>query len=168
MPPSTHNEFGKPMDLNTALDYALLPDGDDRAVAPLLSHGAKITIGAFSTAALRDNTFALQAFHDHGWDVNSTEFGEPMIAVNSEAQVQWLLKNGADPNIRNNKGVSPLVTACLQSSTKILELLVSHGAKLEPSALFTAMSPRGGGGLPIMTFLVDHGVDVNAKQKLWG
>lgn len=83
-------------------------------------------------------------------------------------QVKWLLENGADPNIRSNKSVSPLATASLIPSTRVLDLLISHGAELDPHALFNSMSPRGEGDLPIMSYLINRGIDVNAVEKQKG
>lgn len=66
-------------DLDEALTDAISPYGDDRAIAPLLSRGAKITLSSFYMASRRDDTVVFQALCDHGWDVNSVEFGQPIL-----------------------------------------------------------------------------------------
>lgn len=82
--------------------------------------------------------------------------------MGNEEVVQWFLEHGADPNLRGPVYCSVLATAALHSSTSVLELLISHGAQLDPQALFHAMSPRGDGGIPVMKYLIDRGIDINA------
>lgn len=87
--------------------------------------------------------------------------------MENETCVKWLLEHGADPNVRGKRGITPLATAALYPSTAILELLLSHGAELDPQALYKAICPRGRGGMPIMRFLIDRGIDVNSPSKPW-
>lgn len=49
-----------------------------------------------------------------------------------------------------------------------LELLLSHGAHLDPVALFKAMAPRGRGGIPMMRFLIERGVNLNTQWQVYG
>lgn len=52
------------------------------------------------------------------------------------------------------------------SATVPLEILLSHGAKLDPLAMFTPMGLRvPGNGIAAMTVLLDHGVDVNCAVR---
>jgi ankyrin repeat protein len=66
------------------------------------------------------------------------------------------------------KGFTPLASAANFHSITTIELLISHGAKLDPKALSSAMSHRGKGGLPVMRCLIDHGIDVNASLRPHG
>lgn len=84
--------------------------------------------------------------------------------MDDETCVRWLLEHGADPNVPGEGGVTPLATAALRPSIAVLELLLAHGAELDPEALYKAMSLRGQGGVPVMRFLLDRGVDVNAPS----
>lgn len=45
--------------------------------------------------------------------------------------VQWLLDEGADPNGVPSDGVPPVVRAACLPTTRILEALVGHGARLD-------------------------------------
>ena len=42
--------------------------------------------------------------------------------------VRLLLRNGADPNIRNDTGLTPLHIACMTGATAIVEMLLHFGA----------------------------------------
>lgn len=86
--------------------------------------------------------------------------------MQDEACVRWFLDRGADPNKQSDRGFTPLASAALYPSTTVIELLISHGAKLDPDALVSAIDHRGRGGLPVMRCLIDHGIDVNAPLQL--
>jgi hypothetical protein len=93
------------------------------------------------------------------------------MVMTSEKCAKWLLDHGADPNIRFHKSGPPLATAALEplsSSQPVLDLLISYGAELDVSALLSAMKPRGKGGIPVMQYLVDRGIDVNGICPPWG
>lgn len=66
-------------ELDSALAIAISDEGPDSAIVPLLSHGAHITQWSFCAAAARGHVIAFQAFLDHGWDINSLDFGEPAL-----------------------------------------------------------------------------------------
>jgi hypothetical protein len=66
-------------ELNSALLTAVSRAEQSDTVAKLLSHGAQITTGAIGFAARRGDVIAFRAFVDHGWDINSLEFGQPTL-----------------------------------------------------------------------------------------
>ena len=88
--------------------------------------------------------------------------------VENEACVRWFLEHGADPNRRGARNATVLASAALFPSTTVLELLLSHGAELDPEALLSAMSHRGQGGVPAMRVLIAHGMDVNTPSRAHG
>ena len=58
-----------------------------------------------------------------------------VTARRDPAWLGFLLAKGADPNVRDNKGVTPLVLACNLGFTEGLESLIAHGARVdEPSS----------------------------------
>jgi ankyrin repeat protein len=90
------------------------------------------------------------------------------LATDNVDRVKWFLSHGADPNLRGsgrNKLATPLSTAAFYSDIAVLEALISGGADLDPEALVSAMSPRGHGGLPVMKFLINRGIDINAFRR---
>lgn len=178
---SSNSDFTQ-LELDKALAVAVSSQGHIDAVVSLLAHGARINSVSFIVAVEQENVAVLQAFLDYGWDINSVEFDDPALrygspsqslrqprqflthprlVVENESLVRWFLDHGADPNVRSTEDVSPLATAALLPSTAVLELLLEHGAGVDPQALFSAMNSRGQGGLPIMKWLIDRGADVN-------
>lgn len=87
--------------------------------------------------------------------------------MGDESCVRWCLEHGADPNLENDQGVTPLATAALEPSIAPLELLITHGARLDPEALYSALNRRGNGGIAVMTYLIDQGIDINAPIQGW-
>ena len=82
--------------------------------------------------------------------------------------MKWLLDHGADPNIRGPKYPTPLATAALGPLSPVFDILISRGAELDPEALFLAMSPRGKGGIPVMEYLIDRGIKIDAISPKLG
>ncbi|KUJ15412.1 ankyrin [Mollisia scopiformis] len=151
-------------DLNLALGSSIDPDGDIRAMAPLFARGAKVNHSAFRSAMMRKDLVAWQAFIDQGWDINSKEFGDIALrsAVYNEEHVKWFLDHGVDPSIPCARGWNLPMLATNNDPDKaiaILKLLLSHGAELDPKAAMFAMERPG--GLPIVKFLIEEGMDVN-------
>lgn len=172
--------------LDVALAWAVGVDGDIRAITPLFAHGAKINSLAFDYAFVKGDLFVWQAFIDQGWDINSLEYGDPALrcvkfrqsekfllavlmqyhrsVIHSKEDVKWFLDHGADPNLRGARGISPLRAATNnppEIAIAVIDLLLSHGAELDPEALFAAMTPGGRGGIPVVKYLVAKGIDVN-------
>lgn len=54
-----------------------------------------------------------------------------------------------------------------EDTIEILELLLSYGTELDPGALFKAMLSAGG-GIPVMKFLINRGIDLNGKDESRG
>jgi hypothetical protein len=151
----------------------------------LLANGARITDLAVSGATYSKNPAIFEEFLNHGWDINSTGFGSPALryqfllfsalilksdvfnrlVVGDEACVRWFLEHGADPNKQGHGGATSLATAALYPSIVVLELLITYGAKLDPQALSNAINRRGNGGVQVMKYLIDQGIDMNARVK---
>jgi uncharacterized protein len=150
----------------------------------LFSHGALLTQAVFFIGAGTDDPAVFQEFIHQGWDINSTEFGSPglrhvsslrnryrltvlRLVTTSENCVQWFLEHGADPNITDDHGFTAFQTAGLQPSTAVFDLLLAHGAQPDVRALYEAIDRDGNGGVPIMTYLLDHGIDINISSSQW-
>jgi hypothetical protein len=84
--------------------------------------------------------------------------------VQNPACAAVLLSAGADPNAIGPRGIAPLARAFVgtcEPDTALLDLYVSHGAKLEPDLLFFAVAPRVQQSESMTGFLLDRGVDPN-------
>lgn len=65
-------------ELDDALTFGVQNAAID-VVGALLDHRSQITEIAFYAALKKEDTVLLQTFIDHGWDINTTEFGPPPI-----------------------------------------------------------------------------------------
>jgi ankyrin repeat protein len=91
--------------------------------------------------------------------------------LNNPACACELLLRGADPNLTNLRGITPLVRAIVstyEADTSLPELLLAHGAKLESDLLFTALGPRVRQGELMTRFLLAKGLDPNMTSVEWG
>ncbi|KAJ4364158.1 hypothetical protein N0V83_009613 [Neocucurbitaria cava] len=154
-----------------------MPKGSLDMLKILLEKGAKLTRFSYWDAIKREEPATLQLLVDHGWNIDSTEFGTPPVhaALNFETSLRWLLDHGANPNIMSvrKRGscdpepcLTPLARAAKYSNPKLLDILLSYGAKIDPVAMFTPIGRRvPGNGIAAMTVLLDHGADINCAVK---
>jgi ankyrin repeat protein len=64
---------------------------------------------------------------------DSSKYGSPLMAATVKGSVDivdFLLNNGADPNLVDTNGTSALLYACLFQLTDIAKLLVAHDANV--------------------------------------
>ena len=91
------------------------------------------------------------------------------ILERDQRAVLLLLEHGANPNLQNNSGGSPIDLAILHSQnaddTWFLETLLKHGgnSKLSTSPMFYAIMAHS---LPMVKLLVEAGADLNAKDRM--
>lgn len=123
-------QYGKGL---TLLERAVIDE--KRAFAEfLLKRGAKVGI-SLQIAAEKLDTGWLELLHRYEPDLESGAviLGTPLINAIREkrtANVEWLLKNGANPNsIQPIHGETPL-HAAIGTSPEIVKLLLEHGAKV--------------------------------------
>jgi len=86
------------------------------------------------------------------------------------AEVQRLLKAGADPNLANNYGASPMVLASEVAHTEIIKLLLEAGVSADSANLegqTALLSVARTGNVAAAKLLLDRGAKVDAKEK-WG
>ncbi len=79
-----------------------------------------------------------------------------------------MLEYEAAVNTKNNKGISPLISACISGVIENVELLFSAGALINEVAKdgYTAlMYVAYYGHAEIAEFLLSHGADSDAKSK---
>ena len=91
------------------------------------------------------------------------------MAGNNFHVIEYLLKNGANIEARDDRGASPLNrAAAVAENSDVLELLINHGAALDTkdsrgltplhAAALCNMAPE------VVQFLVDHGATLDARS----
>lgn len=96
--------------------------------------------------------------------------------INPAAMVKLLLAAGADVNVANNNGVTPLIYAASNSngtsSLETVKLLLEYGAKVEAkmtnnetALFFASYHVNTTSSLDTMKLLIQYGADVNAIIK---
>jgi ankyrin repeat protein len=86
------------------------------------------------------------------------------------AEVQRLLKAGADVSLANNYGATPMGLAAEVANTTILKLLLEAGADADspsPEGQTALLAVARTGNVEAARLLVDHGATVDAREK-WG
>ncbi len=80
--------------------------------------------------------------------------------------VMRLLSHGVDPNTINEEGVSSLMLASLHGYTRIAELLLEHGAKVDAkdNRQETALRLAGSAHPGVVKLLLEHGANPNVRD----
>lgn len=153
------------------LMYVLLENGAD----PNFVKEPGVT--ALGIACMFDDWSMIDLLITHGADVNyCAPNGESTLsmacaqgAVNA---VQMLLTAKATPDVRDSKGVTPLLHAIMhntENSLSIARMLLEKGAKPDfamPNGFTPLMGAVQMNDMDIALLLLEHGADVNARQSL--
>jgi ankyrin repeat protein len=134
-------------------------------VASMSVSGSEIIVRAlddYRTKQVRPSTDSLESAN--GILLEASENGD------IEA-VQKSLADGADPNIKDGRGMRPLLWAALRGHLEIVKTLLEKGADINGTntAEWTSlMEAAMEGHLDVVRFLIDQGADVNAKTFVSG
>ena len=90
--------------------------------------------------------------------------------------ITTLLKNKADVNQPNSFGISPFLASCRMKDDKYFKLFSQYGGDINaaydnkvnraiPSFITPLMAAAGAGNVTIVEYLLNNGVDVNAKNS---
>ncbi len=164
----------------TALNHAA--DGKNetslRSAKLLLANGAEINHLSkagypLTQACISGNTSMVELLMEHGADVNPSGGFTPLMGAARGSQVElieWLLKEGADPNAVNRNGWTALMEAAQLENAdgEIIAMLIEAGAKVNArcaegkTALMCALM-----WAPPATIrqLLDLGADVRMKDE---
>ncbi|CZT07635.1 uncharacterized protein RAG0_13019 [Rhynchosporium agropyri] len=97
--------------------------------------------------SFRQQPSVIRQYLDHGLDPNSRlSNGEPLIGKNP---------------LERTMGDRP-------AAPVLAELLLAHGARLEPELLFLPLVGRKSSGTVMTKFLLDRGLDPNTISETWG
>lgn len=155
--------------------------GDLEEVERLLSAGAEVNhvLGggytALAAAARGGHATVVRLLLAHGADPNGHGGTPPLrwaIWSGQSSSVRLLLEAGADPNASGKYGLTLMHWAARDGYVGIAEMLLAHGARVDPRILHAAVhAPEGPPGpLPhenykMVRLLLDHGADLNAQDS---
>src|SRR5688500_10230098 len=98
-------------------------------------------------AAIKCDTNAMDAALKDGANVNAIVVGsETPLAIMCGCSVdatRLLLDRGADPNVADDKGLTPLLAAIILNRPDMVQLLISRGANVNAIAHVTAKTDSG-------------------------
>ncbi|CZT43400.1 uncharacterized protein RSE6_03432 [Rhynchosporium secalis] len=145
-------------DLNEGL--ALATSG---AIEKVYAAIVSILVDAGASSFANILTTALIQIHDYQTEPLIGCFPDPACA-------RELLTAGADPDVSGSFRKNPLERTMgdRPAAPVLAELLLAHGARLEPELLFLPLVGRKSSGTVMTKFLLDRGLDPNTISEIWG
>jgi hypothetical protein len=130
-----------------------------------LSEAAKFGSVSDVAAALKHKKKALNKKDDEGQTPLATAVVQGEVGV-----VRFLLEQGADPNIPNKNGLTPLDHACSRDKAiamTLAKLLLDHGANVNtkrpnPTYITSLSWAVSSDNTELVRLLIDHGADITA------
>ena len=145
----------------TALHFAA-SSGQADIARMLIAYGADVNAKE-NKENNEESPLSIATYNDRGWEV--TLLG--LAAYNNRKElVSTLLQNGADPNIRDREGNTPLVNAAINGNVEFAQLLLSKGAAVNSKNLAGQTALMLACDEPqTLRLLLDNGAAVNDRDN---
>ncbi|NOU16601.1 MAG: ankyrin repeat domain-containing protein [Bacteroidales bacterium] len=139
-----------------------------------MSENNEISIGRLRFAIKKKkNNEVISILNKYGVNAYYQDLGSALsIACMTEnwEVAKYCIKNGADVNLPDSEGDTPLHDACLHDNLEIVKLLIEHGAevnvanKFDKRPIAQAIS-RNPINLELIEYLLIHGADSHIQEK---
>ncbi len=131
--------------------------------------GSPLPLSPIYAAAHRDNTRMVALLRKHGADINTLHGGMSDLGraalCNDAAVCRILLENGADTNVEDRYGETPLFWAIYNNNAEIVELLLNNGADPKAkSAIYKKFLYKLAKSEEIKTLLLDNKAADKSEQ----
>lgn len=130
------------LSLNLDLVRILLEAGADPNHFNRHGHSALFTVVRRASEHSLEGIMAVEQLIGHGCNLNDSDSGEPVIHLTiSRGQdriTEALIRSGADVNVRNERGFSPLHRVAREEKVDLVNLLIAAGADVHlPKHFYT-------------------------------
>ena len=149
---------------------ALLSDAINSAVIETMRQESQPSL--YDAAMSENEELVLKLLSDDGVDVNERVSGwTAVLAATAQGNskiMRHLLDRGADPDIGNLLGITPLHYGAHYGQTSICRLLIKNGASTnqqDVDGLTPMMVSAQGGRLEIVRLLLDAGADIDLRDR---
>ncbi|KAJ9386285.1 hypothetical protein DTO063F5_3799 [Paecilomyces variotii] len=157
--------------LITALSAAVV-NNRPPVVRYLLGQGVPVNEHLFRYATESKFYDILQAFLDHGWNINTPfdSLNPPALAyaVLDEELTKWFLDRGANPNAQGSRDCTPLSWAVRDAPLTTIQLLFNHGGTVHHGQLLHHAAQRE---LPdrveVFNFLLEQGASESINKIMY-
>ncbi|KAJ9253248.1 hypothetical protein DTO207G8_4255 [Paecilomyces variotii] len=157
--------------LSPALSVAVTND-KTACVTYLLDRGVPMNQELFLYATKRKSYPILQAFLEHGWDINTptSRLIPPALAYtfSDESLMYWFLDHGADPSASCGRDCTPLSFAVMYAPFSAVRALFSRANTIQSGQLVHYAAQRElSDRVEVLTFLLENGGSSSINKVMY-